>query len=154
MDSNAGARLRLTATVFVAMASLLVTIPADAKRRGNFEGPVEATVLNVLDGDTFLAEAHIWPGQVIEVNIRVRGIDAPEMKSRCEAEHAAARKARRALADLIGTNVRISNIGSAKYYGRVLADVETQAGELVAVRMLEQELVRPYKGGRRAGWCG
>jgi micrococcal nuclease len=154
MISNTDARLSFTATVFVAMASLLLTIPADAKRRGNFEGPVEATVLNVLDGDTFLAEAHVWPGQVIEVNIRVRGIDAPEMKSRCGAEHVAARKAREALAELMGTNVRISNIGSAKYYGRVLADVETQAGEFVAGQMLERALVRPYNGGRRAGWCG
>jgi micrococcal nuclease len=50
--------------------------------------------------------------------------------------------------------VRISNIGSAKYYGRVLADVETQAGEFVAGQMLERALVRPYDGGRRAGWCG
>ncbi|MCV3238990.1 thermonuclease family protein [Mesorhizobium sp. ZC-5] len=153
MSSNASrARLRLAAILAVAV-SVLFAGSGEAKRRGNFEGPVEATVLNVLDGDTFMAEAHVWPGQVIEVNIRVRGIDAPEMKSRCEAEHAAALKARRALADLIGTNVRISNIGSAKYYGRVLADVETQAGEFVADQMLEQALVRPYKGGRRAGWC-
>lgn len=154
MVPNAYARLIFTVAVFVAMASLLLTIPADAKRRGNFEGPVDATVLSVLDGDTFLAEAHVWPGQVIEVNIRVRGIDAPEMKSRCQAEHAAALKARDALADLVGSRVRISNIGSAKYYGRVLADVETQSGEFVAGQMLERALVRPYKGGRRAGWCG
>lgn len=153
MDSNASSARRLVAIVAVAASALIAGL-GEAKRRVNFEGPVKATVLSVLDGDTFLAEAHVWPGQVIEVNIRVRGIDAPEMKSRCAAEHAAALKAREALAELIGVSVRISNIGSAKYYGRVLADVETEGGEFVASQMLEQALVRPYKGGRRAGWCG
>jgi micrococcal nuclease len=118
MDSRASSTRLITAASLVVAVSMLFTAPADTRKRGNFEGPVEATVLDVLDGDTFLAEAHVWPGQVIEVNVRVRGIDAPEMKSRCEAEHIAALKARKALIELIGERVRISNIGSAKYYGR------------------------------------
>lgn len=145
---------RLKYAVALAAAMTVFAVPAEARKRRDFPGPVEATVVSVLDGDTFLAEAHVWPGQVIEVNIRVRGIDAPEMKGRCEAEHAAALKARDALAELVGDSVRISNIGGAKYYGRVLADVETRAGEAVAGHLLSRALVRPYRGGRRAGWCG
>jgi micrococcal nuclease len=153
MDSRAFSTRLITAASLAVAVSMLFAVPADARKRGNFEGPVEATVLDVLDGDTFLAEAHVWPGQVIEVNVRVRGIDAPEMKSRCEAEHIAALKARKALIELIGERVRISNIGSAKYYGRVLGDVETPAGEFVAEQMLGRALVRAYGGGRRACWC-
>jgi endonuclease YncB( thermonuclease family) len=64
-------------------------------------------------------------------------------------------RARDALAALIGDGaVSISNIGGAKYYGRVLADVETQQGVPVAEEMLGQSLVRPYDGGRRKSWCG
>lgn len=152
MDSPSS-RTRFGATV-VALA-LFAASPALAERRGNFKGPVEATVLNVLDGDTFAAEAHVWPGQAVRINIRIRGIDAPEMKSRCEAERDAALQARDALAELVGGGaILISNIGGAKYYGRVLADVETPDGDLVADTLLERALVRPYRGGRRAGWCG
>jgi hypothetical protein len=67
-----------------------------------FAGPVEARVISVLDGDTFLAEARVWPGHTVRVNIRIRGIDAPEKRARCTAERAAAQAAREALHALIG----------------------------------------------------
>lgn len=70
-------------------------------------------------------------------------------------ERVAARRARQVLVQLLepGT-VAISNIGSAKYYGRVLADVITPDGELVADILVAEGLARPYHGERRAGWCG
>jgi endonuclease YncB( thermonuclease family) len=142
-------RNALLAAVLIACAA----VPAEAAKR--FKGPVEATVIEVLDGDTFLAEAHVWPGHSVRVNIRVRGIDAPEMKSRCENERLAALHARTVLAELLSDGaVSISNIGGAKYYGRVLADVATQDGAAVSEIMLAREIVRPYRGGKRRGWCG
>lgn len=134
----------------VAMAALTPT-----EAGGGFHGTVEATVVDVLDGDTFVAEAQVWPGQTVRTNVRIRGIDAPEMKSRCAAEYRAALRARDALAQLIGKgSVSISNIGGAKYYGRVLADVKTRDGVPVASEMLGRSLVRAYSGGRRKSWCG
>jgi endonuclease YncB( thermonuclease family) len=133
------------------LAAVLAALPAQA---ANFRGPVEAGILRVLDGDTFVAEAWVWPGQSVRVNVRIRGIDAPEMKSRCAAEHSAALEARATLTSLLGARVSLSNIGSAKYYGRVLADVETPDGVPVVAIMLARGLARPYGGGRRAGWCG
>lgn len=120
----------------------------------NLTGPVEARILRVLDGDTFEAEARVWPGHSVRVNVRIRGIDAPEIKSRCGAERRAALEARAALSELLGERVSLWNIGSAKYYGRVLADVETAEGTPVVPFMLSRGLARPYEGGRRAGWCG
>jgi micrococcal nuclease len=137
------------------LGALALTL-ADAKsgEADVFPGPVRATVLEILDGDTFLADALVWPGHSVRINIRIRGIDAPEMRSRCEAERAAAVEARQALADLIGTgSVSISNIAGAKYYGRVLADVATDGGEGLAPALIERALVRRYDGGKREGWC-
>lgn len=139
----------LPAVVF-ALGSIL-SGPAAAE---TFEGPVAAKVLDVLDGDTFLAEARVWPGQFIRVNVRLRGVDAPEMKARCTAEQIRAEKARAALSDLLGPEVLISNIGGAKYYGRVLADVRTRGGVEVAGELVATGLARPYQGGRRQSWCG
>ena len=135
------------------LLAALASLPASAAKL--FRGPVEAVVVEVLDGDTFLAEALVWPGHTVRVNVRIRGIDAPEMKARCDGERAAAERAREALASLFGSApVVISNIASAKYYGRVLADVSTADGRVVAPALLDERLVRPYGGGRREPWCG
>lgn len=153
MDSMARRRWMRS---MVAAAALLpiVCAPVEAARRRPFAGPVEATVIDVIDGDTFLAEAHVWPGHSVTVNIRIRGIDAPEMKARCSEEREAALVARNELRALItGASIRLSNIGGAKYYGRVLADVATQDGLSVGPVLLAQALVRPYSGGNRRGWC-
>lgn len=119
-----------------------------------FPGPVSATVLRVLDGDTFVAEARLWPGHVLTVNVRLRGIDAPEMRARCAGEREAAERARDLLGAMIGgREIRISNIAGAKYYGRVLADAATAEGRDVAPAMIELEAARPYRSGKRGGWC-
>ena len=132
-----------------------VTVASPLQAAGTFKGPVEATVVDIIDGDTFLADAQVWPGHSVRVNIRIRGIDAPEMKARCPVEKVAAVRARQALLLIIGDGrVSISNIGGAKYYGRVLADVATRDGQAVAEILLREELVRAYAGGRREGWCG
>jgi micrococcal nuclease len=138
--------------IAVGMLAVLSPLPASAAKL--FRGPVEATVLEVLDGDTFLAEAIVWPGHTVRVNVRIRGIDAPEMKARCGAERIAAERAREALALLFGEDpIAVSNISGAKYYGRVLADVTTAEGQGVASVLLREKLVRPYDGGRRDAWC-
>jgi endonuclease YncB( thermonuclease family) len=135
-----------------AMASLMAVRPADA--RDEISGPVAATVVRVIDGDTFFAEALVWPGEIVRVSVRIRGIDAPELYSRCPRERLAAAQARDALAELLDRPpVRITNIGGGKYYGRVLADVETEDGE-VAPALLSRALVRFYSGGRRQPYCG
>ena len=143
-------------SIFVALVGLLgVLAPLPASAAKLFRGPVEAIVVEVLDGDTFLAEAVVWPGHTVRVNVRIRGIDAPEIKARCDAERVAAEKAREALALLFGEDpIAISNIAGAKYYGRVLADVTTADGKGVASVLLGEKLVRPYWGGRRETWCG
>ncbi|MCX7305719.1 MAG: thermonuclease family protein [Hyphomicrobiales bacterium] len=135
------------------MATLLACFPAGAAKL--FRGPVDAVVVEVLDGDTFVAEAMVWPGHSVRVNIRIRGIDAPDMKARCADEKSAALQAREALVHLLGDGrVAISNIAGAKYYGRVLADVSTSQGLPVAPILLNENLVRPYGGERRRTWCG
>jgi endonuclease YncB( thermonuclease family) len=144
-----------TARWFVLGISGLLLTAAPAGAREIVAGPVQATISRVIDGDTFVADAHVWPGETVRVSIRIRGIDAPELHSRCPMERAAAEKARDALVDLLGAEpVLISNIGGGKYYGRVLADVTTAAGDEIGPALLREALVRPYHGGHRRPYCG
>ncbi|MEI9885448.1 MAG: thermonuclease family protein [Rhizomicrobium sp.] len=118
-----------------------------------FPGPVSAHVDRVIDGDTFEATAAIWLGQTVAVRVRIAGIDAPELRARCEAERARAEAARAYLGRrLAGGEVRLSALRHDKHGGRVDAHVVDAQGD-IAAHMIRAGLARPYDGGRRDGWC-
>lgn len=130
--------------------------PALTSERMNVAGPVKATVLRIVDGDTLLVRAMPWPQHSVDVYVRMRGIDAPELKARCEQERFAARQARRALGDKVPeeSEVNLVDISGDKYFGRVLADVRLADGSDPATDLLADGYVRPYQGGkRRQSFC-
>jgi micrococcal nuclease len=147
---------RTTILILLAASAWMLGVHAAAAGGGDFvPGPVEARVERVIDGDTFEAVAHVWPGHSVRVAVRIRGVDAPEIRSRCPAEREAAQAARRALEELFGGGpVLLGNIGGGKYYGRVLADVTAHDGRPAAEVLLAGGLARSYQGGQRAAWCG
>jgi len=119
-----------------------------------FSGPVVAHVDRVIDGDTFEASAAIWLGQQISVRVRISGIDAPELRARCDAERRRAEAARDYLGKRIeGGEVRLSFVRYDKYGGRVDAAVTDPRGD-IAEAMIRAGLARLYDGGHREGWCG
>ena len=113
-----------------------------------------AEVLRVIDGDTFEARINLWPGLATTTRVRLRGIDAPELKARCNAERVKAEAAQDQLRSILDQGeVGISRVTLDKYGGRVLADASTQATADVAAALLDGGLVRRYGGGHRDGWC-
>jgi endonuclease YncB( thermonuclease family) len=113
-----------------------------------------AEVLHVVDGDTFEARVNLWPGLAVTTRVRLRDIDAPEMKARCAAERVQAEAARDALRRLLDQGgVGITNVTLDKYGGRVLANASTYRTADVSRALLSTALVRPYSGGRRDSWC-
>lgn len=113
-----------------------------------------ADVIRVVDGDTFEARVHIWPGVAVSTKVRLRGIDAPELGARCAEERVKAEAARAALARLLsGGAIRIAEVANDKYGGRVLADAATPRTPSVAAALVTAGLARPYSGGRRHSWC-
>jgi endonuclease YncB( thermonuclease family) len=114
--------------------------------------PVE--VLRVIDGDTFEARVNLWPGLDITTRVRLRGIDAPELKARCDGERVRAEAAREALRAILDQGeVGISRVTLDKYGGRVVADASTQATADVSAALLNAGHARRYDGGHREGWC-
>lgn len=117
------------------------------------EGPIEAEVVRVVDGDTLTVRARIWIGQELTTNVRLSGVNAPELAGSCEEERALAQTARRFLAERVeGRPVRLRKIGLDKFGGRVVASVEDGEGDLAAA-LLAARLAVPYDGGRRKPWC-
>jgi endonuclease YncB( thermonuclease family) len=124
------------------------------KRAGNPDIRQPVDVIRTIDGDTFVARMRQREGRDLVTRIRLRGIDAPELKASCREELEKAEAASDALRDLLGQGgVTIYNVGPDKYQGRVVADVATRRTANVAAAMLAAGHARAYNGGHRGSWC-
>lgn len=137
------------------LASLAVLLLASAvEAKDVLSGPVEAEVIRVVDGDTLAVRARIWLGQTVEVDVRLAGIDAPEMKGKCPRERARAEAARAYLARLAeGKPVRLTHVTRDKFGGRVIANVASDEAPDLGAALRTRGLVRRYDGGKRGSWC-
>ncbi len=128
-----------------------------ASRRSGLYGPYRVEVLRVLDGDTFEGRIRIWFGQEIVTLVRLRGIDAPELKAQCGAELVGAQEAREGLADMLASGqTYVSDINLDKYGGRVVASVQVRTADDshdISAAMIGAGWARAYAGGRRDSWC-
>ncbi|CAO3414549.1 thermonuclease family protein [Azospirillum doebereinerae] len=117
-------------------------------------GPIPAEVVDVVDGDTLTVRATVWLGQSVETNVRLDGVDAPEMRARCPQEKALAESAREAVRGLVGVGpVQLLDVQPDKYGGRVRARIRVAGGGDLTEALLRTGLVRPYHGERRRSWC-
>jgi endonuclease YncB( thermonuclease family) len=124
------------------------------KRAGSPDTRHAVDVVRTIDGDTFEARVHVSPDLNLTTRVRLRGIDAPELKAACPQELQMAEAATAALRALLGEgDVRIFNIGPDKYGGRVVADVATRRSGNVSTALLAAGHARSYAGGHRSGWC-
>ena len=124
------------------------------KRAGNPDVRHPVDVIRTIDGDTFEARVHLSPGLEMTTRVRLRGIDAPELKASCPQELRMAEAAGDALRGLLGEGeVAIYHIGPDKYNGRVVADVATRRTPNVSDALFAGGHVRKYDGGHRLGWC-
>lgn len=147
-------KLRGTKAWLIIMAAVAATVPAHAN--DNLTGPVQAEVLAILDGDTIKARAHMWLDQSIEVSVRIRGIDAPELREpRCTHEKELAQTAKDEVISLIGgETITLYNIGHDKYSGRIVAQVLTAANVDIGKYLIKRGYAKPWEGhGKKPEWC-
>lgn len=132
-------------------------------------GPIDAEVVEVIDGDTISVRARVWLDQDVNVRVRLDGVDAPELRGRCPAEKRLARQARDFMkAETDGKRVVLSDVRYGKFAGRVVARVgatdepRARAGKRrpapntrdLGEALVNARLARPYRGGKRGSWCG
>jgi hypothetical protein len=81
------------------------------RRAGSPDMRHPVDVIRTIDGDTFEARVHLPPDLNLITRVRLRGIDAPELKASCPEELQMAETATAALRSLLGEgDVRIFNI--------------------------------------------
>ncbi|MBR7158221.1 MAG: thermonuclease family protein [Alphaproteobacteria bacterium] len=117
-------------------------------------GPIPARVIRVIDGDTLVVSAQIWLGHKIETIVRIKGIDAPELKGKCPYEKELAKEAKSFLKQAVnGKTIMLSDISNGKYAGRVLANIQTDKYPSIGTTLINAGLARPYYGEKRSSWC-
>ncbi len=172
--------LALAAPVFGGL--VLGGVPGRLGAADSLPGPLPARVVSVIDGDTLEVRVHIWLGQILDTRVRLAGIDAPELKGKCDREKDLARRARAYIlarldatgADPTGADaggadaggaeaggtaaaaavIRLREVRYGKFAGRVIARVETLDGADLGQGLIAAGLARPYDGRRRISWCG
>lgn len=125
-------------------------------------------IVRVYDGDTFTADIDAFsfttkdgkkkvlkdlhPVISEAMNIRIFGIDTPEMKSKSEKVRRWAIKARDRARALLNAakEVILTNIGKDKYF-RFDATVWVD-GHNLGQTLIDEGLALPYDGGKKADW--
>ena len=115
-------------------------------------------VTTVIDGDTIKADAYLTKHLVWKPSVRLRGIDAPELRGKCAEEKRRARAARDYLRSIlsIGDEIWLRRVKVGKYAGRVIASVYYKSGKRwvnLSKQLLTAKHGRKYHGGKRKGWC-
>lgn len=143
---------RLRNAVGLAAALLAALFAPGAPRAEEaLPGPVPATLLRVIDGDTLVVRARVWLDLEVVTRVRLRDVNAPELRARDEEERARATAARAFLAGLAeGAPLVLTEISQDKYGGRVVARVSA-GGEDLGAALLAGGHARPMgPRGRRA----
>ncbi|WP_394212620.1 thermonuclease family protein [Enterovibrio calviensis] len=139
------------AVITLGISAVAFILPSYAQ---NFGSVTVKQVVSVYDADTFRVNIEGWPDIVGKnVPVRVKGIDAPEIRGKCANEKKLARLAKQFTVEQLRSaeEIRLTNIERGKYF-RLLADVQVD-GHSLAKRLLEANQVVPYVPGTHVEWC-
>lgn len=151
----APARPLLTAALVtvISTAALLSAMPAWA---ACYDWPLREQKGEVAyDGDTIYVAIPGLPGEIANMSVRVRGVDTPEIRGKCESEKQLAKQARDYARQRLRSarSVEFCEPEWGRYGGRVVASVRVD-GNPLDLELIARGLARPYDGKtKRAPWC-
>jgi endonuclease YncB( thermonuclease family) len=116
---------------------------------------VKVELVSVYDGDTFKVNIKNYPKIIGEkINIRINGIDTPELRAKCEREKFYAVLAKNYTKKILlnAENIELKNIKRGKYF-RIVGDVFVD-GVLLSDMLLEKGYAVVYDGKKKYNsWC-
>ena len=107
-------------------------------------------VISIYDGDTLRVNIDSFPDIVGKnIRIRIKGIDAPEIKGKCQTEIDLAIMARDYLRNAINqsSQIELRNIERGKYF-RIVGELYID-GENISKGLLKEKLAYIYHGGKK-----
>jgi len=119
---------------------------------GSYYGP---EYISNYDGDTIkfnLSQFHNIIGK--NINVRVAGVDTPEIRGKCQKEKDLAKIAKRFVASKLkdAAEIELLNMQRGKYF-RIVADVMVNGKNLADI-LIEEGLAVKYDGGTKTfDWC-
>ncbi|MCP4526643.1 MAG: thermonuclease family protein [Aestuariibacter sp.] len=144
--------LRHLATALFATASISLAPAAHAKTYEQSVGVIE--LVSVYDGDTIKLNIKGWPAIIgHEINIRVNGVDTPEIRGyECAREDTLGDEAKAFTQQFVQRGqITLHNLQRDKYF-RILADVKVD-GVLLSNALIDAGLAYEYYGGKKKSWC-
>ncbi|WP_412776700.1 thermonuclease family protein [Thalassospira lucentensis] len=147
-------KIRTTSAAMLGLLSLIVTsLPAQAACYGwplrEYRGEY------AYDGDTIYVAIPGLPGEIANMSVRVRGVDTPEIRGKCESEKHLAKQARDYARNRLKSakSVEFCEPEWGRYGGRVVASVRID-GSPLDVELISNGLARAYDGKtKRQPWC-
>ena len=108
------------------------------------------------DGDTVTVNIpNVHPLLGKDINIRVLGVDTPEMYGTLPCEKEKALEAKKFVKNHLinAKNIKLTGLGRGKYF-RIVADIVAD-GKSIAKLLEQKKLAYPYFGGtkKRINWC-
>ena len=111
-------------------------------------------VISIYDGDTLRVNIDSFPDIVGKnIRIRIKGIDAPETKGKCQTEIDLAIMARDYLRNAINqsSQIELRNIERGKYF-RIVGELYID-GKNISNNLIERKLAYYYNGRKKRSWC-
>jgi endonuclease YncB( thermonuclease family) len=108
-------------------------------------------VVRVYDGDTVTIAFDTFGLGFYQHQVRLLGIDSPEIRGKSPEEKKAAIAAREYMKSLVLGKTVLFRVSSSDKYGRLLANIWVGDRDVSAL-MLESGHARPYDGKTRAAW--
>ena len=144
-----------------ALIALFIALPAQAsdiyaEYVRNYDGDtVTVDLVDLRDIDLDGTFAPLWDN----IGIRVAGIDTPEIRGKCAAEKALAKKAKYLVRDALKAAdfITIRNAQRGKYFrivGDIILEPGTENERNLKDLLIEADLAVAYDGGRKTkSWC-
>ena len=132
---------------------LMVASSAFANENTKFDFK-NVDVVRVYDGDTIFVNISQVPSLFgEELGVRLKSIDTPEIRGKCEEEKLRANAAKNLVVTLLQNNdnkVVLKNCERGKYF-RIICDVYAPID--IGQVLLENSLANSYYGGTKIDWC-
>jgi len=137
---------------YALLFSLLLTVSAYAEK--TYGSAVVDSIISVYDGDTFRCNVRGYPPLIGEnISIRVRGIDTPEIRGKCDTEKVLAKMIRDTVKVWLTSadQIILKDVARPKYF-RLLATVLIDGVDLKD-KLIIAGFAKLYDGGTKESWC-